>query len=136
MKSYKELLQQAYKELPERKEEKSRFEIPKVIGHVQGNKTIISNFTAIADALGRDPKHLLKYLLRELASPGGIDEQRLVLGRKVPSTLINAKIAQYVEDFVACQECKKPDTEIKREDRILVLKCHACGAKHTIKAKI
>ncbi|MBU1203616.1 MAG: translation initiation factor IF-2 subunit beta [Nanoarchaeota archaeon] len=136
MESYENLLKQAYEGLPEKTKEKTRFEIPKAIGHIQGNKTVISNFVAIASMLRRDQKHLLKYLLRELATPGSIDGQRLVLGRKVSPSLINSKINQYVEEFVICPECKKPDTEIKKEERVLILKCHACGAKHTIKTRI
>ena len=118
MESYEELLKKAKSQLTEIKQDTNRFEIPKIIGHLEGNKTIISNFSAIAKSLNRDQSHLLKYLLRELASPGGIDNQRLILGRKLPSSLINSKIEQYVNGFVLCPECKKPDTLLTKEDRI------------------
>ena len=78
----------------------------------------------------------MKYLLRELATPGIIDGQRLILGRKISSNLINTKVEQYVNDFVLCSECKKPDTILKKEERVLTIKCMACGAKHTVKSKI
>ena len=41
---YEKLLKEAYGKLPDIQSERSRFEIPKVRGHMQGNKTIISNF--------------------------------------------------------------------------------------------
>ena len=133
---YKKLLGRAYKNLPEVKKESGRFETPKVKGHVQGNKTVIINFMTIVNVLRREPQHLLKYLLRELATPGNLEGQRLILGRKISSSLINSKIQQYVNDFVLCPECKKPDTQLKKEERVTTIKCMACGAKHPIKTKI
>ncbi|MBU4501931.1 MAG: translation initiation factor IF-2 subunit beta [Nanoarchaeota archaeon] len=134
---YKDLLKKGRKELPESvKSTGERFEIPKVKGHLEGNKTIISNFFQIADALHREHSHLLKFLQRELATPAKIEGQRLVLGRKLPASLINAKIQLYANTFVICLACKKPDTNMLREGKALFLRCMACGAKQIIKAKI
>jgi translation initiation factor 2 subunit 2 len=68
MDSYDKLLKEARKNLPDAVFVKERFEIPKVMGHIQGNRTIISNFYQIANVLGRDVQHLLKYVLKELAT--------------------------------------------------------------------
>ena len=54
------MLKKAREEMPESVFEKERFEIPKVLGHVQGNKTIISNFHQIVESLGRPLEHVLK----------------------------------------------------------------------------
>jgi translation initiation factor 2 subunit 2 len=134
--NYENLLKKAKASLPSTTTQTERFEIPKVQGHVQGNKTIISNFNQICSILRRDQQHLLKYLQRELATPAQIDGPRLILGRKLLSSLINQKIEQYTNNFVICPECKKPDTKLIKEDRIYFIKCMACGAKHPIKAKI
>lgn len=135
-KDYKELLKKARAKLPKSVLTKERFEVPKVKGHIQGNKTIVTNFNQICAVLRREPEQLLKYLQRELATPASIDGPRLVLGRKISASLINEKIEQYANDFVLCKECKKPDTKLVKENRIFFLKCMACGAKHTVKAKI
>ncbi len=55
---YKKLLKKAIKELPDSATTTERFEIPKVKGHMQGNRTIISNFLQIATTLGRKPEHV------------------------------------------------------------------------------
>ena len=136
MDEYEKLLESAKKELPEVAKGEERFEIPKASGHIQGNKTIINNFMEICKILRREPSHLLKYLQRELATPANIEKNRLILGRKISVVLVNNKIEQYVKEFVICRECGKPDTQLRKEDRIPILKCMACGAKHTIKAKI
>ncbi len=133
---YLELLKKAKKSLPEVQSSSERFEIPKATGHVQGNKTIVNNFLQIAKTFGRDKEQLLKYLQRELATPAIVDGQRLILGRKISSEFINNKIGQFANEFVLCKECKKPDTQLIKEDRVLFLKCTACGARHPVRSKI
>jgi len=134
--NYEDLLKEAKKKLPEVKVSAERFEVPKVTGHIQGNKTIISNFVQICDIFRREQAQVLKYLQRELATPATIDGPRLVLGRKISANLINAKVIQYAKDFVICGECGKPDTTLIKDDRFFSLKCNACGAKQPVKAKI
>ena len=133
---YEALLKKAKSSLPEVNVSKARFEMPKALGHLQGNKTIISNFTAIVKEFHRDQAQFLKYLLRELATPGSVDGPRLILGRKIPASLINEKIKQYAEEFVLCIVCKKPDTILIKEERVTTIKCTACGAKHPLRTKI
>lgn len=137
MLDYKKMLDDARKNLPEVVFIKERFEIPKVLGHIQGNRTIISNFLQIASALRRDVSHLLKYVLKELATPGEIKKSgALILGTKVPASRINEKIRQYANEFVLCFECGKPDTQIIEEGELNYMKCTACGAKNFVKSKI
>ena len=126
------MLKNAKKELPEVKEDKGRFNIPKVKGHIEGNKTIISNFTEITKSLERNTQQVLKYVLKELATPGEMRKNALILGTKVPASKVNEKINQYAEKFVFCQECNKPDTMLITENNKEILKCHACGAKNAI----
>jgi translation initiation factor 2 subunit 2 len=133
---YKAMLQKGKKELPAGMEITSRFEIPKVKGHIEGNKTIINNFTQIVETLNRPMEHLLKFLLKELAVPGEVRKTSLILGSKIPALKINEKITKYTEEFVLCKECHKPDTQIIKEGEYSFLRCMACGAKHPIKSKI
>ena len=133
VKDYSSLLKEAYKKLPETVELEQRFEVPKVTGHVQGNKTIINNFHAIANVLRRQPEHLLKFVLKELATPGELKKNGVIVGAKVPASRINDKIEKYVEKYVLCKECKKPDTKLSKESGFVFMKCMACGAKNTVK---
>lgn len=134
--NYEELLKRARKDLPELSEEVARFEVPKVRGHIQGNKTVISNFHQIAGLVGRPVEHLLKYVLRELAAPGDLTSSALIIGTKIPASRINEKIQQYVKDFVVCPECNRPDTKLVKEDKITFTKCTVCGAKQPVKVKL
>jgi translation initiation factor 2 subunit 2 len=130
--NYKEMLKRAKAELPEEKSSSERFEIPKIKGHIEGNKTVLSNFNAIATHLGRKQEHLLKYILKQLATPGEISKNRVIIGRKVPAAFINTKIEDYSETYVFCKECTKPDTQLSITGKFSFIKCMACGAKTTV----
>ncbi|UZE94028.1 MAG: translation initiation factor IF-2 subunit beta [Candidatus Pacearchaeota archaeon] len=134
-KQYQDLLEKAYKEVKQVKTIE-RFEIPKVESHIVGYQTIISNFSQICSNLRRKPEHLAKFLARELATQGNIKGDRLILNRKLSSRMINEKIEAYVKEFVLCPECGKPDTELIKEGKFMFLHCLACGAKHSVRAKI
>ena len=136
MENYEELLNEAYKKVKPIEASSERFEIPPVQGMIEGIRTIITNFKQICDYLRRDCSHLMKYLQRELAAPAKLDGDRLILTKKVPSSKINEKINQYVQEFVTCRECAKPDTELVKQGEFMFVHCLACGAKHSVRAKI
>jgi translation initiation factor 2 subunit 2 len=136
MESYEDLLSQAYKDIKPIESNGERFEIPKIQGHVEGTKTVLTNLPQIASTLRREQEHILKFLLKELATSGKIQGNKVVLQTKISSAKINSKIEQYTNEFVLCKECKKPDTEIIKQDRLSFVHCLACGAKHSIRAKI
>lgn len=137
MESYEKLLDEAYKKVKQHGSGTGeRFEIPKIEGHIEGKKTILTNFFQISEYLRRNPEHFQKFILKELAASGQREADRLVLNIKIPSSKINQKIEQYAKEFVTCRECGKPDTELIKEDRLLFIKCSACGAKHSVRGKI
>ena len=130
--TYEKLLEQAYKKIKPVESKKERFETPEVDSRIQGNKTIFINFNQIATYLRRKPQHLEKFLEKELAAPGKIEGDRLILTRKIPARKLQERIQFYVEKFVICKECGKPDTEIIKQDNFYFIHCLACGAKHSI----
>lgn len=130
---YEQMLDKAYASLPEAKVQTTRFEVPKVLGHVQGNSTVISNFNQIVTVLGRKPEHLLKFLLKELATPGELKKNGVILGRKISASVVNGKIERYTDEYVLCKECRKPDTKLTKEGNFMFMKCMACGAKYSVK---
>jgi translation initiation factor 2 subunit 2 len=136
MKSYEEMLKEAMTKVKTSDKTSDRFEIPKVAGAVSGKNTLITNIKQIADYVRRPVDHLSKFLLKELATSGKIEGDRLVLNTKVNSIKVNDKIVQYTKEFVICKECGKPDTEIVTEKGIKYKHCLACGAKSPVRASI
>jgi len=135
MEDYKKLLESAYKDIKPIEHSGERFEVPKIEGHLEGTKTILTNLSQIASYLRRDQDHILKFLLKELATSGAVKQGRVILQRKISSPKINEKIGEYVKEFVLCKECKKPDTELKKDKGFVFMHCLACGAKHPVRSK-
>jgi translation initiation factor 2 subunit 2 len=133
MKTYEQMLKEAEKKISRNISKESRLEIPSPNVVIQGNRTFITNFTDIANSIRRNPKHLAKFLFRELAKPGHENGNRLVLQGKAVKNLIQNKIDAYIKEFVICKECNRPDTHIVKEDRLTFLKCEACGAKQPLR---
>lgn len=131
---YKEMLKNAYEKLPKKEEGEERLEIPKLETMKEGNQVVIKNFVQIAQAIRRNPKHLLKFLTKELAAPGSIDGKRAKFQTRAMRSMIEKKLEIYIRDFVVCKECKRPDTKLVKEGRITFLKCEACGAKYAVKS--
>ncbi len=131
--SYEELLKRGLSALPKKSEVTERFVIPQARVQKAGAKTIIINFKEIASGLRREPAHLLKVLLKELATKGDMDEGgRLVVLGRFPEEMVNRKIEIYVKNHVLCPECQKPDTKLVKEGRYTFLVCEACGARHSV----
>lgn len=133
MKSYDELLERAYSMLPEKVISRDRFEIPRVSVQKEGSRTIVKNFGVIAKTINRSEEHLYKYLVRSLGTAGVVESGRLILQGKFTDREIQKEIDDYVKTYVLCRECGAPDTEFVREERVLFVKCLACGAKHSVK---
>jgi translation initiation factor 2 subunit 2 len=136
MENYEQLLKKAYTDVKVVKSNSERFDIPKVTGQVQGKNTLITNILAISSYLRRPADHLAKFLQKELATSGKIENDRLILNTKLSSEKVNEKIVMYSKEFVICPECGKPDTEVIIEKGIKFKHCLACGAKSPIKRKI
>ena len=79
MESYESLLDEAYKKVKQIEGTGERFEIPKIEGHIEGKKTILTNFMQIVSHVRRSPEPFLKFLLKELATPGQLEGDRLIL---------------------------------------------------------
>ncbi len=130
LKSYEELLEAARKQIPEITSSGERFEPPVPETMLQGTKTLVKNFDVICQKLRREPAFLAKYLSKELAIPSTIDGTRLVFHGKFYDRQIIEKLGNFINSYVICKECKRPDTKlVEGEHGIKTLVCEACGAR-------
>lgn len=133
--NYEQLLDSIYQKLPERsKGTGERFEMPRFDFFTEGNKTIIKNYKAVTDKIRRDPVFLSKYLSKELAVPLEVSGERLILQRKLTGDMVNKKLEEFVNKYVICKECNRPDTNIVEIGHgVKQLVCEACGARKAIR---
>lgn len=122
-------------QIPDIKVAGSRFVIPEPKLFYEGRTSVLENFEAIADYVNRDRNHLMTYILRELGTAGKIEGLRAVFQGRFLREGVGAIIKSYVEEFVICSECGRPDTHLIKSERVLMLKCDACGAHRPVKKR-
>jgi translation initiation factor 2 subunit 2 len=130
---YEELLKRARSQIPEVSVKRERLELPRLRHSTIGMRTIIHNFKEVADALNRDPQHLLKFLTGEMATAATMQQSRAIFQGKFSQETFGRLIQRYIESFVVCPVCKRPDTKIVKEKRLSFLVCEACGARSSVK---
>jgi translation initiation factor 2 subunit 2 len=131
--NYDDLLKRACAQMPEVSTKRERLELPRIFITTVGMRTIISNFKEIADALDRDPQHILKFLTREMATAATFHDSRAIFQGKFQRESFERLLQRYLDSYVVCPVCKRPDTRIIKEKRLSFLVCNACGAKSSIK---
>lgn len=135
MNDYVANLDRALSQLPEIKDSGERFNVPEPKLLTEGKTTVLENFANIADILNRDPDHVFKFLLKELGTAGKKDSSRVIFQGRFNFDVVTQAIEQYVTEYVICSECGRPDTHLLRSDRILTLRCDACGAHRPVKKR-
>jgi translation initiation factor 2 subunit 2 len=125
---YLVLLDRALSQVPAKPASGERFQTPKSKVMIIGNRTIIQNFKEIVSTLNRQPEQFFNFLLHELGTAGTIEDTRAVLHGKFSKEKIDSLIEVYTKLYVICPVCKGVDTVLRKEGRILMIHCTACGA--------
>jgi translation initiation factor 2 subunit 2 len=129
---YDTLLKRVKENLPKKVDGGERFKMPTADSFIEGNRTMVTNLSTIANYLNRDISHLLKFLLKELATSGCVEGNRVVFTGKFPKRILDEKIASYVNTYVVCKECGSPDTKFETHERVQIMRCMACQAKRPV----
>jgi translation initiation factor 2 subunit 2 len=131
--NYDELLKRACSQMPQVSVKRERLELPRLLITNVGMRTMITNFKEVADVLNRDPQHILKFLTREMATAATFHDSRAIFQGKFRRDSFERLLQRYMESFVTCPVCKRPDTKVVKEKRLSFLVCNACGARSSIK---
>lgn len=133
---YEKLLDRARSTMPEdMKQTDERWSVPDLDIMFEGRTTVLKNYQEVVSAMRRDSEHILAHVLRELGTAGSVNGRRLILKSVVTKEKLSEKFEDYVNTFVTCGECGKPDTHLVKEGRTQVIECMACGAKRPVKVK-
>ena len=132
--NYDVLLDRAYKHLPKGPVViRERLSLPKPEVMVSGKRTFILNFGQICDILDRNPRIVLRYILKELGVKGIVQENMAVLQGELSRKTIEVVLNRFFSNYVICPACKSPDTKLVKEKKFMFLICGACGAKSPVR---
>ena len=96
----------------------------------KNSKTIILNLEKIANQLYKRPEYLIKYLGYSCAAEAGIDsksQEYYIKGTFTHDTL-SGFVDKFIDEYVICPACNKPETSLKTKDDFIKIKCYVCGA--------
>lgn len=132
---YDKLLKKVRDNIASKPVSDDRFKLPKVEIFYEGNTSVIKNFDRISDAVNREPDEILKYLLGGLGTAGERSGSRVIFQGKIPANNIQLKLKDYIDAYVICSECGKPDTHLVKKGRNVMVRCDACGAIRPLKSQ-
>jgi translation initiation factor 2 subunit 2 len=135
MDDYDSLLDRARSQVPEDAFKKSgeRFNVPDAQLMIQGNRSIWQNFQEIINILNRPGKEVLKFLSGQLGTAGSIEGSNALFNGKFTKEQVTDVLNRYIDSYVICPVCTRPDTDIKKEGGAYYLTCSACGARTSIR---
>jgi len=121
--SYEELLKELYEKLPEKRSQITTLDIPPLeIVHV-GLQTQIKNFKTVCEVILREPKICARYLLKELAARGAVDESGVfTIYSRVSSQTINTLFKRFLDSYVICKTCGSYQTELRKQGKVWINK--------------
>ena len=120
---------------PDLIEKKRRTMKPPQLTRVGTKKTLWVNFQEICTMMQRSPQHVFQFFMAELGTEGSIDgNQRLVIRGKYVPKYIESLLRKYIVEYVTCQMCRSPNTELTRDSgsRLHFCKCRDCGSSRSV----
>ena len=139
--SYTELLDRVIDLLhsnnPDLIEKKRRNMKPPQLTRVGTKKTLWVNFQEICTMMQRSPEHVFQFFMAELGTEGSIDgSQRLVIRGKYVPKYIESLLRKYIVEYITCQMCRSPNTELKKDSstRLQFCICKDCASSRSVAA--
>jgi len=122
---------------PDLIEKKRRTMKPPQLTRVGTKKTLWVNFQEICTMMQRSPQHVFQFFMAELGTEGSIDgNQRLVIRGKYVPKYIESLLRKYIVEYVTCQMCRSPNTDLTRDSasRLHFCNCRDCGSSRSVAA--
>jgi translation initiation factor 2 subunit 2 len=116
--------------------EKKRTRIkPPQLQLLSSKKTLWVNYQEICSMMQRDPLHVYQFFMAELGTEGSMDgNQRLIIRGKYLSKYIESLLRKYVIEYVTCEMCRSPNTDLVKNQasRLYFCTCRDCGSSRSV----
>ena len=116
--------------------EKKRTRIkPPQLQLLSSKKTLWINFQEICTMMQRDSQHVFAFFMAELGTEGSLDgNQRLIIRGKYMAKYIESLLRKYVVEYVTCEMCRSPNTDLIRDQgsRLYFCNCRDCGSSRSV----
>eukprot|EP01130_Rhizamoeba_saxonica_P004957 TRINITY_DN19_c0_g1_i1.p1 TRINITY_DN19_c0_g1~~TRINITY_DN19_c0_g1_i1.p1 ORF type:complete len:232 (-),score=44.40 TRINITY_DN19_c0_g1_i1:34-690(-) len=137
--TYPELLKRIYDRITSEKGESSIFGShkkmiePPIVGRMGSTRVLWTNFNDNCESINRNPQHVLAFVLSELGTTGSIaQDNKLVMKGRFQPKQIEKLLLKYISDYVTCDTCRSPETDLEKRNRILFKVCRTCGSQSSV----
>lgn len=131
--TYDILIDRIFQQCNQSDENKKYIINPPIVRREGTKKTIWENFPEICKTMKRDPNHVLSFTATELGCGGSLDMNgKCVIRGRFQQKHIESILKKYIHEYVKCHTCKKPETRLVREDRLLFLCCNKCNSRKSV----
>jgi translation initiation factor 2 subunit 2 len=116
-------------------EKKKRNIKPPQLQLMSSKKTLWVNFQEICTMMQRSPDHVYAFFMAELGTEGSIDgNQRLIIRGKYVPKYIESLLRKYVVEYVTCEMCRSPNTDLQKDgaSRLYFCHCRDCGSSRSV----
>lgn len=116
-------------------EKKKRNIKPPQLQLISSKKTLWINFQEICTMMQRSPDHVYAFFMAELGTEGSIDgNQRLIIRGKYVPKYIESLLRKYVVEYVTCEMCRSPNTDLVKDgaSRLYFCHCRDCGSSRSV----
>ncbi len=116
-------------------EKKKRNIKPPQLQLMSSKKTLWVNFQEICTMMQRSPDHVYAFFMAELGTEGSIDgNQRLIIRGKYVPKYIESLLRKYVVEYVTCEMCRSPNTDLNKDgaSRLYFCHCRDCGSSRSV----
>mmetsp|Transcript_44526 Transcript_44526/g.129465 ORF Transcript_44526/g.129465 Transcript_44526/m.129465 type:complete len:229 (+) Transcript_44526:95-781(+) len=116
-------------------EKKKRNIKPPQLQLLSSKKTLWVNFQEICTMMQRSPDHVYAFFMAELGTEGSIDgNQRLIIRGKYVPKYIESLLRKYVVEYVTCEMCRSPNTDLNKDgaSRLYFCHCRDCGSSRSV----
>jgi translation initiation factor 2 subunit 2 len=115
--------------------EKKKRNIKPPVVTMTSKKTCWVNFQEICTMMERSSDHVFQFFMAELGTEGSIDgNQRLVIRGKFVPKYLESLLRKYVVEYVTCQMCRSPNTDLQKDgaSRLYFCHCRDCGSSRSV----
>lgn len=107
-----------------------RYQMPPLDCHHEKKWTVVDNLRTVTNALHRQESEVLKYFGVALCTQTATRQGRSCIKGRYTASTLQDRLRYYIEQFVLCGQCKKPETAYRvKKSELVFQRCFACGYK-------
>lgn len=109
-----------------------RYKMPSISIKIETNQTVLNNLVDIGTSLNTKEEYLIKFLSEDLGTNVIVKNKKISLNGIFDKKTIQESIYKFIDNYIICEGCGNPETEMYLKKDYIKTECKACGKKFKI----